>query len=162
MIAFGWSAGDLAMATKVIVRVARAFKEAGGAADRYRQAQNFLSGFKVTIERMKRYIEDHPNEACSADLAEQLKSIDQPWNAFQQYLHKYEKSLSEKSQKSRLAKTPRIIQYTIHELNDQVAKLESAVMTPLKVLDSMLSLHLLYEQGVLTTAKMLIASQTFS
>lgn len=144
MIAFGWSAGDLASAVELIVKVAKAFKESGGATDRFQQTQNFLSGFRITTEHLKRYIESHPDGTYTHDLREQVQSIDAPWKAFQSYLEKYEKSLAEYSHRSRLGKAPRTIQYTINELAGEVSKLETAILNPQNVIGTLLSLQHLY------------------
>lgn len=97
MAAFGWSAGDIAEAIKLVVRVARAFKDVGGAIDQCRQTSNFLSSFEVPLKHLKVHIDSTSSQAdqYSADIAQQLQRIQQPWLWFRNVVDRYDASLGE-------------------------------------------------------------------
>jgi len=50
---FGWSAGDIATAVKVIVEVGEAFISTGGAATKYADALTFLESLRMTLELLE-------------------------------------------------------------------------------------------------------------
>jgi hypothetical protein len=141
MAAFGWSVGDIVASIRIAADVAKAFKETGGASSRYKQSQDFLTGFRITLEHLKRYAEDNPNDTYIGDLNDQLARIESPWKDFKVFVDKYEKSLDEASQRSRFLKTPRIVKWTIKDLTGEVEKLERAITKPVQVINSLLSLQ---------------------
>jgi hypothetical protein len=150
MAAFGWSAGDIAKAIELTVSVCKAFKEAGGAATKYKQAADFLGGFKTTLQHLHAHTQNCFKDPYTEDIQDQLKKINGPWKAFESFLAKYEKSLGENSKRRGLEKAPRTVQWALKDLSGEVEKLEDAIARPLQVVNSMLSLQILY---VITTAR---------
>lgn len=53
-VPFGFSAGDIAMALKLITQVAGALKETGGAAYDYREALQYLEGLLLTLQHLQK------------------------------------------------------------------------------------------------------------
>jgi hypothetical protein len=143
MIAFGWSAGDIASAIKVIVQVAKAFKTSDGAAERYQRTCDFLSSFKTTLKRLETYVEANPNDAYASDIGEQLQRIQNPWGRFVGFVEQYEASLAHGSQKSRFDKARKIVKWTLKDLSGEVEKLQEAIQSPLQLIDPLLSLMIM-------------------
>ncbi|OCK87264.1 uncharacterized protein K441DRAFT_682774 [Cenococcum geophilum 1.58] len=140
MIPFGWSAGDLVNGINVIVRVAEAFKETGGAASKYQAHHDFAVGLKKTFASLKLYTDLHEHDGYSDDIAGQLKLIEKPWKRFQTFLEKYDEPLGAQSTMYKLKKAPRIVKWTAKDLSGEVEKLERAVHRPLESLNLLLSL----------------------
>jgi benzoyl-CoA reductase/2-hydroxyglutaryl-CoA dehydratase subunit BcrC/BadD/HgdB len=148
MIAFGWSVSDLADAIKVVAKVAAAFKEAGGAASKYQQLHDFAISLKNTLEHLRTYTTLHTDDEHAEEIAEQARLIEKPWKEFHNFLNKYEKSLGERSQRSKLSKAPRVLRWAAKELSGEVQKMEAAMNRPLQSLNMLLSL-----QGLLSCHK---------
>jgi len=65
---FGWSASCLLEAIKLVDKVRKALKEAGGAASQYSDAVSFLESLGATFEHLKSSIENldgHPYVECA-------------------------------------------------------------------------------------------------
>jgi hypothetical protein len=53
-VPFGFSAGDIAMALKLVGQVAGALKETGGAASDYRECLQYLEGLLLTLQHIQK------------------------------------------------------------------------------------------------------------
>lgn len=144
MVALGWSLGDIVSSIRIVATVANTLKEAGGTGSRYKQSQDFLTGFRVTLEHLRKYVEENPEDAFVDDIIAQITRIEEPWRSFKSYLEKYEKAFDTLSQRSRLAKSPRSVKWAIKDLSGEVDKLERAISKPLELVNSLLLLQTLY------------------
>ncbi|KAF2418374.1 hypothetical protein EJ08DRAFT_63540 [Tothia fuscella] len=143
MIAFGWSAGDIASAIKLIVHVTKAFKESGGAAEQYQCARDFLTSFRNTLEHIQKYVESNPDDKYTQDISDQLQCIEGPWKRFEAYTNKYEHTLSSNSKASTVGKAPKVVRWTLKELSGEIQKLGQAVESPLQLINQLLSLQII-------------------
>lgn len=141
--AFGWSAGDVAVAVRLIYTISKAFKDSGGATSGYEESVNFLNSIGATFSHLEEHIENDPHDDYSRDIATQLRTMDKPWNTFKTYLAKYEKSLSPDSMRPSVAKVPRKVQWAVKELDGEITKLKSAVCQPLNAINTLLALSIL-------------------
>lgn len=126
------------------VKVVSAFKATGGASEKYQQSVDFLKSLETTLTQVKQYIEVHPTDKYAAELGEQLQRLPKPWGKLESFIKKYGEPLAEKSKKLRLRKIPKIIKYTLKDLNGEVQDLKLAISIPLQVLQGTLSLQQLY------------------
>lgn len=140
---FGWSASCLLEAIKLIDKVRKALKEAGGAASQYSDAVSFLESLEATFEHLKSSIENHDSQPYSDSIGAQLKRIDGPWKEFKHYLDQYEQSLAEGSERSKLRKVPKKIQWALKDINSKTQKLREQIVQPSQIINCLLSLQLL-------------------
>ncbi|OCK99534.1 uncharacterized protein K441DRAFT_730180, partial [Cenococcum geophilum 1.58] len=140
---FGWSASCLLEAIKLVDKVRKALKEAGGAASQYSDAVGFLESLEATFEHLKSSIENHDSQPYSDSIGTQLKRIDGPWKVFKQYLDQYEESLAEGSKRSKLRKVPKKIQWALKDINSKIQKLREQIVQPSQIINCLLSLQLL-------------------
>lgn len=146
---FGWSAGDIATAIRLVVKVGKAFKASGGATCRYNDALGFLQSLKVTLDHVGKHASRSSSDVYENDIVLQLDRITPHWKAFEAYLLRFEQSLGPTSSRSSLAKAPRTIQYTLKDLSGEVERLKTAVAQPLQVINTLLSLQLIQETRLL-------------
>ena len=152
---FGWSASCLLEAIKLVNKVRKALKEAGGAASQYSDAVSFLESLEATFEHLKSSIENHDSQPYSDSIGAQLKSIDGPWKEFKQYLDQYEESLAEGSKRSKLRNVPKKIQWALKDINSKTQKLREQIVQPSQVINCLLSLQLLYVRWLPITTQRL-------
>ncbi len=143
--AFGWSAGDIAVAIRLIYTASKAFKDTGGTVSGYEESVSFLNSLEITLTLLEEYTTSNPDGDYSSNIAARLKTVNKPWNTFRDYLEKYEKSLSSDSTRSNVANAPRKVQWAIKELDGEVAKLKTAVSQPLNAINTLLALGILYD-----------------
>ena len=65
MASFGWSAGDLALAIKIIYEVGNALKDTGGASSDYQETVAFLQFLATTLDRLHAYVFANSDNATS-------------------------------------------------------------------------------------------------
>lgn len=97
---FGWSAGDIALAIKLLLKLHEAFSETTGASAQFAEAASFLGGFRVTLTRLQAYVASSSSSSSAEsqytkDIEKQLRRIQPPFAAFVEYLGKYEAALGE-------------------------------------------------------------------
>lgn len=150
MIAFGWSAGDLAAAGKLTWKVVRAFREAGGASEKYKHEVQFLQGFQRTLELLQRYVESNTEDTFAPEIGEQSKRIQAHWEKFAVYLKEYDRFLSDKASANAFGRGLSIVKYTLKDLAGQVDKLKKAATEPLSSINMLLGMQIRWIRHTLT------------
>lgn len=138
---FGFSFSDIALAIKVTVKVCEAFKEQGGAAEKYQDSVAFLEGFKTTLEHLEHFAQDKSGDPYADDIARQCEQIEQPWLRFQAFVDKYEAYLGKNPVKPAIAKVPKIALWTFKDMSGGIQKFKTATTQPLGIIKSLLSLQ---------------------
>lgn len=92
-MSFGWSAGDIAQAIVLVVKLARALDDANGAASDYREAVAFLTSLKRTLEPLQTLSAFNLRPAYSEEIALVVKEIKAPTEKFLALTGKFEQSL---------------------------------------------------------------------
>jgi hypothetical protein len=143
---FGFSIGDFIAGGQILIQVIKAFKEAGGASSKYAAEVSFLNSLKATLDHLERFVsraDSSQSNDLPQDISKLLQDIRDPWQEFKTFLDKYEPSLGASSSKSKLAKAPRTIQYTVKDISGKVEKLRNQTEQPLQAVNSLLSLHVM-------------------
>ncbi len=139
----GWSVSDLVLAIKVIYKVSGAIRDADGAEQQYASTAAFLDAFGRTIERIKEYIESDQDDAFHGpDLVVQMNLVHAEYMKFDAYLKTYEPGLSSVSFARRVAAKTK---WAVRELNQRVAELKKAVLSPMMFITPLLALETLYD-----------------
>src|ERR1700733_11817688 len=75
MSGFGWSAGDVVLAGKLIAKITKALKETGGARDDYQESIQFLSGLETTLKNLEAAGSVLPQTAAAQETIQQTEKI---------------------------------------------------------------------------------------
>jgi hypothetical protein len=141
--AFGFSVGDIIAGVKLLTEIINAFKETGGAKSKYGAELFFVTGLKATFEQLKKFVDNNRDGELPQDLDRVLETIAKPWQEFKEFLQDFEDSLGESSTRSKLRRTPRMIQYTIKSVSGKIEKLKQQISQPLQVLNALLALQVM-------------------
>lgn len=144
VVAFGWGAGDIANAIKVVYKVSKAFKDAGGAKDQYSEATAFLDAFALTLTRLNEYTSTNPNTKFRDDIVQQVKLISDHYSKFEEYLKKYDLLLSSTNSGASAKVVGKKVKWAIDEMRDKVDELKKAVSEARLLVDTLLWLQILY------------------
>jgi uncharacterized protein YoxC len=143
---FGFSVGDFIAGGQILIEAVKAFKEAGGASSKYASELSFLNSLKSTLGHLERFASSTNSPQSNdllQDISKLLQDIREPWQEFRTFLDKYEPSLGTSSSRSKVAKAPRTIQYTLRTISGKVEKLRRQTEQPLQAINSLLSLHVM-------------------
>lgn len=139
--AFGWSVGDLVVAVRLTWKIIEAFREAGGAAQKYSQEVEFLQRVKRTLELLHRYVKCNPDDEFVADIAEDAKRIQALWANVAAYFEQYEASLGELRSANLARKSYDTVNYTLKDLSGKVQELKDLAKEPLDLIQMQLVLQ---------------------
>ncbi|GKT47474.1 uncharacterized protein ColSpa_07655 [Colletotrichum spaethianum] len=92
-ISFGWSAGGIAAATKLLCDVYQALDDCSGASGDYRDAVAFLKSLTQILDRLKAFSDRNDYPAYNSEIREQVKLIKPPVDEFINSTQKYDKRL---------------------------------------------------------------------
>ncbi|PQE31181.1 Ankyrin repeat-containing protein [Rutstroemia sp. NJR-2017a WRK4] len=92
-MSFGWSAGDIAQAITVIVKVVKTLDDAEGAPADYRKAITFLEGVERTLHQLQLFTKLGKYPAYGDEIRRNVERIKGPLDKFLAVIHKYEPSL---------------------------------------------------------------------
>lgn len=136
-MSFGWSAGDIAAAIKIIIDVAQALDDASGAAADYRRISNFLNSLVATLKTLEA-LSDIP-AAATISLSNKIKEIQEPVIDFLSEIEKYKAKLGLPStgRLSSLRHMKTKLQYKYGPMKE-AQKLQTQIGSQLQVLDTAL------------------------
>jgi hypothetical protein len=92
-MSFGWSAGDIAQAIAVIVKVVKVLDDANGAPADYKKAVTFLEGVKRTLQQLHFFSKLEKYPAYGDEIRRYVEQIEDPLGKFLLLINKYEPSL---------------------------------------------------------------------
>ena len=125
-MSFGWSAGDVASAMKLLYTVGKALKESCGASSDFAETSSFLLALQTTL----RLLQSLDTVAINSKFAESFKELCQqiqlPLDVFLKDVLKYEPALSSASRKSKILTAPRKIQWAL-VMPSKIKKLQSQI-----------------------------------
>ncbi|KAF2807097.1 uncharacterized protein BDZ99DRAFT_465029 [Mytilinidion resinicola] len=104
---------------------------------------DFLEGLKLTLEHLKSYVDGNTTDSRASSISDQIEKIKTPFKAFQETVEKYEKSLGEASTRGRFERVSTTIKWALKEISGDVEKLKVAIMQPIQIINTLLSLQLL-------------------
>jgi hypothetical protein len=112
-MAFGWSAGDIASALKLLLTVGKALKEACGASSEYAETQSFLRTLQTTLQNVQAFDETFIGPHRAGKLREQCNLLRLPVTAFLDDIKRFEPALATGNKRNKLLTAPRKIQWAI-------------------------------------------------
>lgn len=96
----GWSAGDIVVPIQILTQVSFAFRNAGGAKASYAEAWNRLTSLTRVLECVRVYANTTSAVRYRDEILAQIAIIDPQYKKVEDYLWKYDKSLSSPSTQS--------------------------------------------------------------
>jgi hypothetical protein len=132
---FGWSAGDIVVSIKILYHVAEAFHESGGAKDQHAECSTWLKSFADDLERVKEYVDGHPDAKHTKNIKAQIKNIDPHYALFEKYLQKFDKAFDSTSSVTNIGKAVKKAKWAIKELKGHVDELKMGVNGPVMAIN---------------------------
>lgn len=133
-MSFGWSAGDIASAAKLIYDLIEALDSVDGAAGDYREAVAFLRDLKQTLEPLQTFTAWSTYPTYGKDIGEQAGHIRGPLEAFLKAVRKYEPTLGNKAVKGHHRHIGRKLQWFLF-MSKKVSALRGNIESNLRIID---------------------------
>lgn len=111
IMSFGWSAGDIAQAISLIVKVARALDSVDGAASDYREAVSFLASLRRTLEPLQTLSALRIHPSYSVEIQQVVGKIKDPIEQFLAITEGFEPALGPNPQPGRQYNVGRKLQW---------------------------------------------------
>lgn len=131
-MSFGWSAGDIATAISVLLKVSKALKISGGAATSYQSTASFLTSLSKTLSSLQNLLSQNPSLSFKDDIAHHAILMKNAVEEFENRIKKYDLSLGEGSVRKKARSIPREVQFALLE---DVKELRVAVTQPFLILE---------------------------
>ncbi|KFY27092.1 hypothetical protein V491_01039 [Pseudogymnoascus sp. VKM F-3775] len=139
-MSLGWSAGDIVSSISTLVKVGRAIKETGGAANEYQEALSFLVSVEATLRGLETISASNPDLTLNDELVEQARLLKSAVDDFRKKVDKYDLSLGADSDRRKVRRIPREVQFA---LSETIKELRAAIIQPQLVLDICINLQTL-------------------
>jgi hypothetical protein len=125
-MSFGWSAGDVVSAMKLLYTVGKALKESCGASSDFAETSSFLLALQTTLRLLQSLDTVAINPEFAESFKELCRQIQLPLDAFLKDVLKYEPALSSAGKKSKILTVPRKMQWAL-VMPSKVKKLQSQI-----------------------------------
>ena len=136
-MSFGWSAGDIAQAIVIIVKVVKALDGVDGAAGHYREAVVFLQNLKHTLEPLQSFTALGAYPAYGIEIQKHVEAIKHPIESFLATAAKFERSLGPNSKTGHHRNIPRKLQWRFVD-SKSVERLKDQIGGHMQVLETLL------------------------
>jgi hypothetical protein len=136
-MSFGWPAGDIATAVKLIYNLIQALDTCDGAAGDYREAVGFLQDLKRTLDPLQTLAALNAYPSYARGIEEQVTQIREPIESFLKGVVKFEPALGGKASAGHHRHVFRKLQW--HLLSSkEVLALKKKVGSHMRVIDTLL------------------------
>ncbi|PQE32258.1 hypothetical protein CJF32_00001006 [Rutstroemia sp. NJR-2017a WRK4] len=136
-MSFGWSAGDIASAIKVVYNLIQALDDASGAANDYREAVLFLKNLLHTIEPLQQLALWNAYPDYGREIKEQVDFIQEPVKLFCAKVLKYESSLGATARAGSCRHVTRKLQWYLF-MSQKVLKLKGKIESHMRLIDTLM------------------------
>lgn len=137
------SFGDIVLAIKLLKTSYKALKDSGESAAEYQESITFLESFETCIQHISEYTQNNPGDRFSANIKQQLQTLEQPCKRLSEFLTPYKSSLEAASPRPSIAKAPNKIKFAIKNSQGEVLALKTATALPSHTIMTMLILETL-------------------
>ena len=142
-MSFGWSAGDIAQAVVLIIKVVKALDSVDGAAGDYREAVAFLENLKHTLEPLQSFTALGAYPAYGDEIRRHVEAIKHPIESFLAIAAKFERSLGPNAKAGHHRHIPRKLQWRFID-SKPVEKLRDQISGHMQILETLLHRLTLY------------------
>jgi Mg2+ and Co2+ transporter CorA len=136
-MSFGWSAGDIVSAIKLITEIVNALDEAQGVVDEYRSTTYFLTSLTRTIAVFSELETNQLPDALKTELSSQLYHIKIHIEAFLSEISQYRKLINPLQYKNKLSNVRSKLSWHF-KVEERVRKLQNAICKNLQILEILL------------------------
>lgn len=143
MAGFGWSVGDLVASLQLVVKIAGALKETGGAKSDYQESIEFLLGLETTLQNLRSVAPSLVNQPQESAVQLEAKKIVKPLSIFLAKIQNFHGALGLESKRSPWRTAPRKVQWAIF-VSKEVKKLRDRISVPMFSLNILLQSQTLY------------------
>jgi hypothetical protein len=142
MSGFGWSAGDVVLAGKLIAKITKALKETGGARDDYQESIQFLSGLETTLKNLVAAGSVLPQTAAAQETIQQTEKIVNALAPLLRDCRRFESSLGAGTSRSGASQTASRLRWSFRQAR-AVANLEERISVPLATVNANIGMQIL-------------------
>lgn len=130
-MSFGWSAGDIVSAVKLLYQIGTALRDSHGASSDFQDTISFLETLTRTLEHLNTLNTLSVNPTIATNLREQCDHIRRPLQSFLEYVRpRFERALGEGSKRNKISAAPRKIQWA-KMTSKKVKELQGRIATPM-------------------------------
>ncbi|KAI9743732.1 MAG: hypothetical protein M1835_002870, partial [Candelina submexicana] len=140
MVPFGFSAGDIAMAVKVIAKASSTLKDAGGSASEYQEVLQYLNGLLLTLQQIQNINIQPSNPALLNAIRAQCASSAKPVLDFINSIHQFDDALGVQSSETAISGSHKKVQWGLF-VSKRVEKLRSKIGANLEIIHLLLESH---------------------
>jgi hypothetical protein len=143
-MSFGWSAGDIVAALKLLHQIGVALKDSGGASSDFQDTCSFLQTLSRTLQHLDALQYTALKPSATEHLREQCDQIRVPLELFLRDVKgRFEKSIGRNSTRNAIFATPRKIQWAL-STSKKLKKLQDRVTVPLAVVSIILGQQIMF------------------
>ncbi|TGO59619.1 hypothetical protein BOTNAR_0159g00180 [Botryotinia narcissicola] len=135
-MSFGWSAGDIAQAISLIVKVIKALDDASGAPDEYRKMAVFLENVNLTLKNLHVFATLGVYPSYGDEIRRQIENVRPPLARFIKIMKNYEPHLGSNATPGWWKNIPRKMLWTFKHSHH---KLKKEIKDHLFTLDNLLN-----------------------
>lgn len=143
-MSFGWSAGDIASAIKLLVNIGKALKETFDDEAPHSGVISYLESLRTTLQ----YIEKHNGARIEPvqfeDLCEQCRCLKVSVMDFLDDAKRFEPALARKDVRSKILTAPRRLQW-VCVMPGKIERLRREISGPILAINMALGFHTMYD-----------------
>ncbi|TVY49065.1 hypothetical protein LOCC1_G001366 [Lachnellula occidentalis] len=143
MAGFGWSVGDLVASLQLVVKIAGALKETGGAKSDYQESIDFLFGLETTLQNLRSVAPILVNQSQETAVQLEAQKIVKPLSIFLAKIQKLNGDLGLESKRNPWRTAPRKVQWAVF-VSKEVKKLRDRISVPMFSLNILLQSQTLH------------------
>jgi hypothetical protein len=138
-MSFGWSAGDIASAIKLVYQIGSALRDSGGAASEFQDSLSFLETLSLTLEHLSALEVVLSDSGFRGHLREQCDHIRVPLTEFLQNVgQRFGPALGANSTMNSVLAAPRKIQWA-KSTSKKVERLQRRIAVPMTAVGLLLA-----------------------
>lgn len=142
-MSFGWSAGDLVAALKLLHQIGSALKESGGASSDFQDTLSFLQILSRTLEHLNVLHATSLDHQVAENLREQCGQIREPLSAFLDDVgRRFGPRLGIRSDCNKIFAAPRMIQWAL-STSKKTKRLQDRIAIPITSINIILGQQIL-------------------
>lgn len=137
-MSFGWSAGDIVAALKLLHQISSAVRSSAGASSDFQDTISFLQALSQTLQHLNALQAVHLSPDIIVNLREQCHHIRVPLTTFLDDVRpKFDPALGTDSRRKKLFAAPRMIHWALSD-SKKVKRLQDRITVPMAAVGLML------------------------
>jgi hypothetical protein len=129
-MSFGWSAGDIISALKLVHQVTTALQDSGGASSDFQDTLSFLGTLSQSLQHLNALQAVPLDLSLAGSLREQCDHIRNPLQAFLDDVQRFKPALGVNSRRKWVFAAPRKIQWAL-SMSKKVKRLQDRIAVPM-------------------------------